>query len=166
MNTTTAVELKAIPATLIHEATASAPGGGPENISPVIGPLYDRLEAALAEVGVPVREPSIAYYTAEGESYEVMQGEVVVHVGYLAEPGDASGDGFALVELPPLVQAATLVHHGVMPRIGESWMALYEWADQNGYRPAGYCREVYLVADSPDQLDWVTELQLPVERIS
>jgi effector-binding domain-containing protein len=49
---------------------------------------------------------------------------------------------------------------GVMP----TGQALARWIDENGYRPLGLVREVYLeVAD--DQEDWVTELQTPVARL-
>ena len=43
----TAVRLKPLPAVSLHEVVGSAPGFGPENVGPVIGPLYDLLIAAL-----------------------------------------------------------------------------------------------------------------------
>ena len=49
----------------------SAPGFGPENIGPVIGPLYDRLIPALEAAGVPLRDPSTIYYTGEGADTEI-----------------------------------------------------------------------------------------------
>ena len=50
-----------------------------------------------------------------------------------------------------------------MAAMGESWMTLNEWIEQNGYRFAGACREVYLVSQGPQE-EWVTELQWPVAR--
>ncbi len=38
---------------------------------------------------------------------------------------------------------------------------LAQWIDANGFRSAGYNRELYIaVGDNPD--DWVTELQEPL----
>jgi DNA-binding transcriptional MerR regulator/effector-binding domain-containing protein len=159
----TAVELKPLPALSLHEVVGSAPGFGPENMSPVIGPLYDRLIPALERAGVAVRDPSTIYYTGEGADMESESGAVAVHVGFPAEPGDAPGE-FAEVTLEAVPLAATFVHHGAMSRIGESWMALNDWIEQNGYRFAGACREVYLVSEPLPQEEWVTELQWPVAR--
>ena len=158
----TAVELKPLPAVSLHEIVGSAPGFGPENISPQIGPLYDRLIPALEAAGVPLRDPSTIYYTGEGTDMENEGGSVAIHVGFPAEPGDATGD-FEEVTLEAVPLAATIVHHGVMAAIGESWMTLNEWIEQNGYRFAGGCREVYLVSQGPQE-EWVTELQWPVAR--
>src|SRR6478736_3114044 len=119
----TAVRLKPLPEVSLHEVVGSAPGFGPENISPVIGPLYDRLIPALDAAGVPLRDPSTIYYADEGTDMETGGPSVAVHVGFPAEPGDAPGD-FADVALAQVPLAATLIHHGVMARIGESWMAL------------------------------------------
>ena len=159
----TAVRLKPLPAVRLHEVVGSAPGFGPENIGPVIGPLYDLLISALESAGVPLREPSTIYYTGEGADTQMESGSVAVHVGVPAAPGDGRGE-FAEVTLDAVPLAATLIHHGVMARIGESWMALDEWIEQNGYRLVGACREVYLVSDPLPQEEWVTELQWPVAR--
>jgi hypothetical protein len=42
--------------------------------------------------------------------------------------------------------------------------ALARWIDDNGYRPLGLLREVYLEV-AEDQQQWVTELQAPVARL-
>jgi effector-binding domain-containing protein len=39
-----------------------------------------------------------------------------------------------------------------------------QWIEDNGYRPAGYAREVYLDYDPEKAEEGVTELQLPVTR--
>ncbi|SFS09113.1 effector-binding domain-containing protein [Microbacterium sp. cf046] len=157
------VELKPLPAVSLHEVVDTAPGFGPENIAPLIGPLYGRLVPALDQAGVPVRDPSTIYYTGDGSMLDA-DGTVQVHVGFPAEEGDAGG-AFDTVQLEQVPLAATLVHLGTMDGIGDSWMALNAWVEQNGYRFAGACREVYLVSESESQEDWVTELQWPVERI-
>jgi hypothetical protein len=42
--------------------------------------------------------------------------------------------------------------------------ALARWIDDNGYRPLGLLREVYLEV-TEDQQHWVTELQAPITRL-
>lgn len=164
----TNVELKAVPPVWLHEATAPVPGGGPENVGPVIGPLYQSILAALGAAGVPPREPSIAYYTStsadDGAAAADCDSGLAVHAGFVAEDGDPGIEGVETVELPGERLMATLVHHGAMAKIGDSWAALTDWLDANGYRPAGVCREVYLRSMPHPQEDWVTELQWPVER--
>lgn len=80
-----------------------------------------------------------------------------------ATTGGASGLGFNVVTLPGLAAAATVVHHGPMSRILPTAQNLAHWIDDNGYRSAGYARELYLECP-PDQEKWVTEIQEPVVR--
>ena len=46
----------------VYATDGVAPGVGPENVSPTIGPLIDRLDRALAEAGRRVIEPGIFWY--------------------------------------------------------------------------------------------------------
>ncbi len=159
----TAVELKSIAPVTVLEASAIAPGGGPENVTPVIEPLYDRLSAAITAAGLPVREPGYALYELVDPERE--GAGIRVRAGFTGDPADPAGEGYEVVTLPEVPLAATILHHGVMSRIGESWDQLMEWMSENGYRPVGLCREVYLVVEPLPQEEWVTELQQPVEKI-
>ena len=71
-------------------------------------------------------------------------------------------------ELPAIQTMACVVHHGPFVTINEAYQALFKWAQVNGYRIAGPCREVYLrIAEHGSQTDanTVTEIQFPVEKI-
>jgi len=160
----TTVELKTLAPVTVLEASAVSAGPGPENVSPVIGPLYDRLAAAIEAAGLPVREPGYALY--EPVDPEDEAAGIRVRAGFTGADGDESAEGFDVVELPEVPLAATILHHGVMSRIGETWGELMDWMSENGYVPSGVCREVYLVTDPLPQEEWVTELQQPVEKIS
>ncbi|TQJ32410.1 DNA-binding transcriptional MerR regulator [Microbacterium sp. SLBN-146] len=144
----------------VYAASQYAPGMGPENVGPVVGPLIGALDEALIAAGRPLLEPGIFWYDAEGDD------RFAVHVSYVAEAEPVAGPGYDVVELPELPIAATLIHRGDMSGIGESWAALMEKAVADGYRVVGACREVYLEADGhvPGP-DWVTELQAPVARV-
>jgi DNA-binding transcriptional MerR regulator len=142
----------------VGELAGTAASFEPEDITPVIQPLYGSLWPLLAAAGVCAAGPAIAYY----EDAPAGDGAVVVHaaVPVVAEPG---GDhGFSVVDLPGVDQAAVIIHHGSMNDVLSTGQALARWIDASGYRAAGYVREVTLEwSADPDQ--WVTELQQPIE---
>ncbi|MGW2403556.1 MerR family transcriptional regulator [Streptomyces sp. NPDC001739] len=219
---------------LLAELSGIAASYGPEDIGPVIQPLYAELCARLEAAGVTPAGPGLAYYEAVYEAVpgdyehvpgdrgasgghggvpggrtdvpaghadvpgsaaaavaavggepgdEPVPGAVVVHAGLtvtaeaLARAGARSGGtgapatgtptatglGFDVVALPGLECAATVVHRGPMSRILPTAQNLAHWIDANGYRSAGYARELYLECP-PDQEKWVTEIQEPVVR--
>ena len=154
------VHYKQVAPVTVYAATASAPGLGPENVTPVIPELIDRLDAALISAGRPLIEPGIFWY----ESVDDERADV--HASYIAEPEPVAGAGYEVVALPGIPTAATLEHHGDMTGIGESWSRLMEALVAAGFRVAGPARELYLNADGHEPgPDWVTELQVPVERV-
>ena len=181
MSTSTApVVVKPIEPRRLAVATAEAAGFESDLISPVIQPLYLRLAEALVAAGVPFTDPAVAFYEQLGDGVRISAGFTLA--GRPEAPGstadaaapateatdaaatDAAASGFAVTELPGAADAATLVHHGAMASIDESWRALGEWVEQNGYRATGLFREVYLQSMPLPQDEWVTELQMPVER--
>ncbi|GAA5198617.1 MerR family transcriptional regulator [Rugosimonospora acidiphila] len=162
MNTEDVV-LKQVPPVRVAELSATAAGYGPEHIGPVITPMYPELHQRLAAAGVAPTGPAIAYYepapggTGDGEP-------VTVHAGIPVTSGPGTGTGFTVVDLPAIPAAATIVHHGPMDDVMASIQTLARWIEDNGYRPVGYHREVYLEY-SPDQADQgVTELQIEIVK--
>ena len=158
---TITTELKSLPAQRVTQADALVPGFGPENIGPVIGPLFQRLLGDLTAAGVRPAGPPIASYEAI-ESGDGSGARVVA--GFVVSDEVDSGTGFAVAELPPVELAVTTVHLGEMARIGDTWQALNTWVVDNGYQLAGVAREVYLVSAPAPQENWVTELQQPIVR--
>ena len=75
-----------------------------------------------------------------------------------------TAEGYEVVALPAIPTAAVLTHHGDMPSIGRSWMALMDQIVADGYRIVGPTREIYVDAESADQSTWVTDLVAPVEK--
>jgi DNA-binding transcriptional MerR regulator len=150
------VQIKRIPAVRVAELSDTAGGFEPEQISPVIVPMYEDLFARLGRAAVTPAGPSIAYY----EDAPAGDG-VVVHaaVPVNADPG---GDyDFAIVDLPEIERAATIVHRGSMDKVMPTIQTLARWIDANGHRSAGYNRELYLECCG-DRDTWVTELQEPL----
>jgi DNA-binding transcriptional MerR regulator len=150
------VQIKRIPGVRVAELTGTAASFEPASISPVIQPLYDELLSRLGRAGLTPTGPGIAWYddSPDGEG-------VLVHATLPvdADPGDHHD--FSIVDLPEIEQAATIVHRGSMDDVMATIQTLARWIDANGYRSAGYNRELYLEIGD-DREAWVTELQEPV----
>jgi hypothetical protein len=63
---------------------------------------------------------------------------------------------------PAIEQAATIVHHGAMDSDMPTIQTVACWIDANGFRSAGYNRELYIERVRREQEAWVTELQEPI----
>lgn len=154
------VQYRPVDAVTVYAASGIAPGGGPENVSPVVGTIMPRLDAALRASGRPLIEPGVFWYEPI-----VGADDLRVYVSFIAEEEPVPGEGYDVVTLPAVDTMATLIHRGDMSGIGESWSLLMQRVIDEGYRMTGPCREVYLEADGHEPgPDWVTELQVPVEK--
>ena len=68
--------------------------------------------------------------------------------------------------LPGVETMGTLVHRGSFDTLGDSYGAIMQWIEANGYRICGPSREINIQYDSDgDPKDWLTELQFPVAKI-
>jgi DNA-binding transcriptional MerR regulator len=150
------IQVKQIPAVRVAELTATAASLEPASITPVIQPLYAELGSRLGRAGVTPAGPAIAYYEdgLDGDT-------VVVHATIPVNADPADGQDFAIVDLPAIDQAATVVHRGSMDNVMSAIQVLAGWIEDNGYRASGYPREFYLECPE-DQAQWVTELQEPI----
>ncbi|MFV5992982.1 MerR family transcriptional regulator [Streptomyces sp. NPDC056231] len=154
------VVIKNVPAVRVAELTGTAAGYEPQAITPVIGPLYDRLFPLLKAAGISPTGPGIARY----EDAPAGDGAITVHAGVTvsAPVGPVGDTGVTVVDLPAF-EAATIVHRGSMDGVLATEQTLARWLDTNGYRSLGYTREINL--ECPEDKDkWVTELQEPVAR--
>jgi DNA-binding transcriptional MerR regulator len=148
------VVIKRLAPVRVGELTGEAAGYEPEAITPVIQPLYCDLWQRLASADVTVLGPAVAYY----EDTPAGNGAIIVHAAVPVAGGDHN---FSVVDLAEVESAAAIIHHGSMDDVLSTGQALARWIDANGYRSAGYAREVTLEwSADPDQ--WVTELQQPI----
>jgi DNA-binding transcriptional MerR regulator len=150
------VQVKRIPAVRVAELTGTAAGFEPASIGPVIGPLYDELRCLLERAGIVPVGPPVAYYedSPDGDG-------VLVHAAMPVKTDPEGGHAFSIVDLPEIEQAATIVHHGSMDIVVPTIQAMARWIEANGYRSAGFNRELYLEYGA-DRDAWVTELQEPI----
>ena len=151
------VVVKRLAPVRVAELAGVAAGYEPEAITPVIQPLYHDLWQRLCSADIPAAGPAVAYYE------DAPQGGILVHAAVpVAVPVPAPVEGVSLADLPEVGSAAAIIHHGSMDDVLPTGQALARWIDANGYRSAGYAREVTLNW-SPDPEQWVTELQLPID---
>jgi DNA-binding transcriptional MerR regulator len=150
------VLIKRIPGVRVAELTGIAASFAPESISPVIQPLYDELCVRLDRAGLTPVGPAIAYYedSPDGDG-------VLVHASLPVNADPRDGHGFAIVDLPEIEQAATIMHRGSMDNVMPTIQTLARWIDAHGYRSAGYNRELYIECGE-DRDAWATELQEPI----
>ncbi len=150
------VQIKRIPKIRVAEHSTTAASFEPESISPGIGPLYDELRNRLERAGLTPAGPDIAYYedSPGGDG-------VLVHAAIPVDAGPEEDYDFAVVDLPGIEQAATIVHRGAMDDVMPTIQALARRIDANGHRSAGYNRELYIELGE-DRDAWVTYLQEPI----
>jgi DNA-binding transcriptional MerR regulator len=151
------VVIKRLAPVRVVELTGTAAGYEPESITPVIQPLYCDLWRRMAGAGVTAAGPAIAYY----EDTPTGHGSIMVHAAVPVVTEAVAGHDLNVTDLPEVRTAAAIIHHGSMNDVIASDQALAWWIDANGYRSAGYAREVTLEW-SADTDQWVTELQQPI----
>lgn len=152
------VELKSVPPRLVAQLTAVAESWAPEDIGPVIQPLYPELIARMKRAGVTAVGPSTAWYEDTDE------GRILVHatITIADQPeADPRSLGFEVAELEALDLVASTIHRGTMDDCDTTGQSLLGWIAEHKYRPIGYSREVDIECGPGRQ--WVTELQFAVE---
>ncbi|MFI1012450.1 MerR family transcriptional regulator [Streptomyces sp. NPDC020965] len=148
------VIVKRLPAIRVAELTATAASYAPEHIGPVIGPLYEELCRRLDAAGVTPTGPGVARYEDSPDG----DGAIVIHAGITVSAAPRPDHDFAIVDLPPVERAATIVHRGSMDTVLATSQTLARWIDAGGHRVLGYARETTLACPDDREL-WVTELQ-------
>ena len=156
------VILKRIPALRVAELSAPCASYEGPDITPALSPLYPVLMERMEAAGVRMSGAPIAYYQAAptGPGDE----SITVHAAFPIA-GDVPPDpGFDVVDLPPVENAATLLHHGPMSEAFRTGQLIARWIDDHGYRTVGhgYAREVYLDCPPGEYDKWVTEMQVSV----
>ena len=150
------IVVKSLPAQRVAELTAIAASFAPEDVGPVIQPLYRDLCARLDAAGVTPVGAAVARYE------DVPEG-VLIHASLPVDAATGEHEaGFTVIDMPPVEKAAAVVHHGAMENLLPVGQALAAWIEENGYRTLGYPREVNLECPPDDQDKWITELQVPV----
>ena len=130
-------------------------------IEPVIEPLFTELFRRLATARVAPVGPPLSYFEpapdAPGEA-------IAVHAAVRVAVDPHPDYDFAVVDLPAVRSVATIVHPGPLDDLERSVQVLARWIADNGYRPVGYHRLVYLGYERGAAAGGVTEVQLAVVK--
>ncbi|MFF4786332.1 MerR family transcriptional regulator [Streptomyces griseorubiginosus] len=114
------VVIKSVPAVRVAELTATAASFQPEDIGPVIGPLYDELFRHLDAAGITPTGPGIAYYEDAAEG----GGRITVHAAVqVSAPLEVSAPPKVSAPLQDgtLLQDDTPLHDGIPLQDGASF---------------------------------------------
>ncbi len=150
---------KALPAMRVAQITGTVEDQ--TQIGATIGPMFERLASALGGSGIALDRPALAWYLPVGDGMEFA---AAFPVGLTEPTAQLDAAGVTIATLDAAERAVTVLHHGGMESIGQTWQALVRHIEEAGYRLTGMAREVYL--DMPmdgDPAEWVTELEQPVE---
>ena len=154
-----AVTLRDVAPVRVAELAAAAASYSRHDIAPVIRALYPELLHRLGIAGAhPAGGLVIAYY----EDPPVPSDAVIVHVAAPVAAASRPGCGFAVVELPGIRRAATIIHRGPTEQVTRSLWLLAGWIEDNGYRAVGYHRELYRGHLACEGGEDVIELQVSI----
>lgn len=150
---------KALPAVRVAQIVDSV--ADHQEIGAKIGPMFGRLAAVLAESGVDLDQPGLSWYRMLDDQLEFGAAFPVS----FAEPTPAmAAADVQVATLDAVERAVTVLHHGNIESVGETWQALIRHVmDDKGEEITGPSREVYLhMPMDQDPATWVTEVQQPV----
>ncbi len=127
-----------------------------------IGQLFGELFGYLGRQGVGPAGPPFAIYYDEEFREDALDVEVTAPV---AAPLPET-DRIKNREMDPIDKLATVIHQGSYETIGATYTRLLSWIEENGYRPGGPVREIYLSGpgEGGDPSTYVTEVQMPIVK--
>ena len=155
----TAIDVRSVPAVRVALLTRTAPGFGPENVGPVVGPMFSEVGGMVEAAGVPIVGPPLADYAPDGSGDGT---GALVTVAFPVPETTTAVPGLEVTTLPALDRAAVTVYHGPMTGIGDAWMAFLDRLKADGHAAAAWCREVYLSGPEVPEEEWDTELVQPL----
>ncbi|HHW08666.1 MAG TPA: MerR family transcriptional regulator [Firmicutes bacterium] len=128
-----------------------------------VGELFGELFAYLNRLEVRPDGPTILIMHDPECRDEDVDVEVAIPVATAVPSGTPLAD-----RVLPQVQVACVVYQGSYEGIGAAYNAVMAWLEPNGYKIAAPCRENYLISpgDTTDPAQFVTEIQVPVEKAS
>jgi DNA-binding transcriptional MerR regulator len=146
------VVVKPLPAMRLA-VTSEGVDGFDVDFSPVFQRLFPRLFGELGRLGINPTGPTVALYDERPDGRVDVLAAVPVPEDAELDSGDVS-----IRVLAPAPRAATIIHHGPMTTLKESYGQLMTWMQAAELSPTSYSREIYLDMNG-DPSTWVTELQ-------
>ncbi|MBA3868828.1 MAG: MerR family transcriptional regulator [Anaerolineae bacterium] len=130
-----------------------------------VGKLLNEGFGALGRQGIqPSAAPQAIYHDEEFKLTQ-MDVEVIIPVAASVTLDVLLSDGrkFAVSDLPAVQSVASVIHIGSYDGLTDTYQALGQWIEANGYRIAGASREIYLKPAGTDNQP-IVEVQWPIEK--
>ena len=95
---------------------------------------------------------------------EHREADVRVRHSEAVEAFGVENDNIKFREVPE-TKVLSIYHQGAYDNLGEAYAFIYKYAEDNGYKVAGFSRESYIdgIWNKESVDEWLTEIQLPVE---
>ncbi|MGI6877460.1 MerR family transcriptional regulator [Microbacterium sp. gxy059] len=155
MSDSTAFEVQQLPALRLVQLSVRI--AEMSQVEAEIGPMFERVNAAIAAAGSAHTGPGVAHYTGDDEGMIAAAAEQIA--------GDDVPSGLEAQTLDAVPRALVTTYAAPdLLGIQAAWQGLVAEVQHRGLTPVGTCREVYLRTpyDADDVDDWVIALQQPV----
>lgn len=126
--------------------------------------IVPKMGEYMRDVGAVCREPAYCFTVFHNNEYREEDIDVEICEA-VTEPRDSSEQvTFRTIRKVPT--AACVMHRGPYSRLGESYNELFTWIEKSGYNAADHPRESYIdgIWNRDDPEEWLTEIQVPVEK--
>ena len=130
--------------------------------------IHDFVKCCTAELlktnpDVKFSEPDYCCVIYPNDDYR----ESNIFIEY-AQSVDRIGKETAILKFKEIeaITAVSVMHHGKYDNLRDAYLFAVNWARENGYALCGEPRERYIHGawDKNDEMEWVTELQLPIKE--
>ena len=133
-----------------------------QECAPIFDRLFDRTYSYAFSQGLKKVGSGIAIY----HETKLRDRNIPVEVAAPIFQKIPSNEQVWVYELPGMETMACVIHQGSFSSLGQAYNTLLEWVDKNGYQIVGSTREIYLQYERDgDESQYVTEIQIPVEKI-
>lgn len=124
--------------------------------------IVPKMGEEMRRQGAVCRKPAYCFTVYHDGEYKERDIDVEICEAVIRRCNDS--DMVKYKHIPGVPEAACVLHKGPYSTIRDAYLALFDWVDKNGYRPAGNPRESYIdgIWNKEDESEWLTELQLPV----
>lgn len=126
--------------------------------------LIPELGAEMKQLNPDIRCTEPHYEFCEYLDGEYRETDILVRHNEAVDRMGKESDRIRFREIPA-AKVLSIFHKGPYNKLGDAYAYLMKYAEENGYRSAGYPRECYINGiwnkESPDE--WLTEIQLPIE---
>ena len=151
--------IKDLPSCIVYSKTMTVPDFSAYNeVIPAIGRAVK-----AANPNLKCAAPEYCFITYLDGEYK--ERDITIKYSEAVEEYGVETDGIVFEEAPA-VTVASVMHRGPYADLPRAYAFAMDWIEQNGYRASGLARESYIdgIWNCTDESQWLTEIQVPVEK--